>query len=587
MDLSNTLLFPILLLGTLVALHEWGHYITAKWAGVKVLEYAVGFGPKVVSGRWGETVYSLRAIPLGGFCKLLGQESWEDVDPAETHRTLVAQTPWRRFLVVFAGPAINLALPIALFYPVAWAEWGAPRPAARLGLVFGEAAVAAGLTDGDIVRAIDGNPVVTWDDMAAVFSASPEKTLKLTVERDGGTLELQVTPAASLERNDILALTKVGRIGVSQTLPLAVIGVADPAAPAYVAGLRTGDRITAVNGRAVDSWADARRELGAACGKPVSVTVLRPREPLPAALPASFAQRAVYRPADGAEPRDFLADAAPLTASFVLPADPGCRPGDGAPDPKRHLGGVLPAFLFVGAVDARTELGAQLQPGDFIAAADGRPLRHLVQLESSRFTGPQAFRLSVIRNGEALAVEGRATPVAFDGPLKDLPPDWELGFAPVAHPWRGAAQAATTTDGYSWSWFAAYPFVETWKLVKSTIRTIAGLFVGDVRVNQLGGFITIMHVAGRASSEGWIEYLRIMALISVNLGVLNLLPIPVLDGGHILFYAYEGLSGRPVPENLKVWLTTGGFLLLLMLMLFVFANDVLRYWGVVTAWFMG
>lgn len=218
----------IILLGVLIFVHEFGHFIVAKLAGVKVLKFSLGFPPAMIKRKWGETEYILSWIPLGGYVKLLGEdpESDEEIAPEDQGRTFTGKPLWVRFAVILAGPLSNYLTAAVLLSAAYMAGW--PVPVSEVGkVVEGTPAQTAGFMAGDRVTSVEGKPVWRWHDMRKIIEKNPGRPLTVIVERDGVKKDLSVTPALSKEK-DIFG-KPVGRIGIApsnraETLgPLAAI----------------------------------------------------------------------------------------------------------------------------------------------------------------------------------------------------------------------------------------------------------------------------------------------------------------------------------------------------------------------------
>lgn len=192
----------IVALIVMIFLHELGHYLTAKWAGMKVTEFFIGFGPKLWSFRRGETEYGFKAIPAGAYVRIIGMHNLEDVDPSEESRTYRAKPYWRRMSVALAGSAMHFLLAIVLMFSLL-AFWGLPDFGSRhweVGAISRletgpSPAQEAGLALGDQLVAVDGRPVGSFDDLAGYLRQRPGETVELLVERDGERLRLDATLA--------------------------------------------------------------------------------------------------------------------------------------------------------------------------------------------------------------------------------------------------------------------------------------------------------------------------------------------------------------------------------------------------------
>ena len=220
-----TIAAAIFVFGLLVLVHELGHFITAKLTGMRVDEFAIGFGPKLVSFKHGETAYSIRAVPLGGFNDIAGMDP-EDKDAGD--RGYSAKPVLSRMIVIIAGSAMNLILPIFLFFGIYFFS-GVATPSTEpvLGKVIeGEAADKAGLRDGDRIIAIDGKPVETWTDLLAAIRDKGGETLSFRVARGGEEVEAQVTPVYDAQQKramvGVMGATETRHPGFAESVQLAV-----------------------------------------------------------------------------------------------------------------------------------------------------------------------------------------------------------------------------------------------------------------------------------------------------------------------------------------------------------------------------
>lgn len=206
----TTILATAFVFGLLVLAHEWGHFAVAKAMGMRVDEFAIGFGPRLWSARRGETLYSLRCVPLGGFTDIAG------MDPADNdagERGYSAKPPWRRLATILAGPAMNLVLPVFIFFALFLTVGiSAPSRTNQLGdLMPNLPAQRAGLRPGDVVERINGQSVANWDDMVALINAAGTEPLAFEVRRNGEAL--RATLAAERDPDS-------GRLLVGITSPM-------------------------------------------------------------------------------------------------------------------------------------------------------------------------------------------------------------------------------------------------------------------------------------------------------------------------------------------------------------------------------
>ena len=451
----QTVLAFMLTLGVLIAFHEYGHFRVARACGVKVLRFAIGFGPVIFRRQAtpDATEYVVCLLPLGGYVRML--DSREDsVTPAMRGQAFDAQPLSRRALIVAAGPAANFLLALVLYASVSW--MGVQEPKAVLGApIPGSLAERAGQQSGDWITAVrtgdEWREIQSINELrwAVTQSAVQREDLILGVEAAGrSTLRSLSLPLSTLAAADVDA-TLFKRIGLGGAFSAPVLGALTPGGPAAGAGLMTGDRVLRVNDQAVTDAASLRETIRA------SVT------------------------GDAATRMSWLIERGP----------------------QRMTIDVLPRIVTDG--------------GRAVARVD--------------------------------AQVGAA-------------PEWvtvQRGFL------GGLEQGAR----------------RTWEVSAMTLTMLGRMLIGEASVRNLSGPITIADYAGQSVGMGLSAYLGFLALVSVSLGVLNLLPLPMLDGGHLMYYLFEGLTGRPVSESWLRWLQRGGVLLLVMLMTLALSNDVARLFG--------
>jgi len=211
----TTIVATVIVLGILIFVHELGHFILAKRLGVKILKFSLGFGPKLIGKKIGETEYQIAVFPLGGFVKPLGEDPHEEIKTEEYHRSYWAQPIWKRALIIVAGPFFNFFLAVVLFSTINL--FGIPYyPAVIGGVSPGFPAEQAGLKKGDTILSIDGEEVPRWDDVSKIIRNSNGKELLLKVKRDHETLDIHVIPKPSTQKNIFGEETSVFVIGITQ-----------------------------------------------------------------------------------------------------------------------------------------------------------------------------------------------------------------------------------------------------------------------------------------------------------------------------------------------------------------------------------
>jgi regulator of sigma E protease len=515
----------LLLLGVLIFFHELGHFAVAKWCGVKVEKFSLGFGPALLQKRIGETTYALSALPLGGFVKMLGELPGETLDPTERDRAFNFKPPWQRIAIALAGPGMNLVLPVFLIAGAVMV--GKPEFTARIGGVEPDSLAArAGLLPGDRVLAVDGRAVEWWFDLAEALRSSSAPEVRLEVDRAGQRLSFELLR----ERED----GDWSPAGITPSAPAAVVSVI-PGSAAQGAGFETADRIVRLGGLEIADRFALEAELARAAA-PLEAVVTR---------------------RIGGKDEERIVTLRELPEERTLAAL-----------------GLGPLDLQIQDVQPLTPArAAGLEPGDIPLAVDGRPIHAASQLiESVRASGGKRLELSVLRDGatERIEVEPAQQPV----PGKEgIETHYALGVT-LGSPLVGGEQR----DRIISNPFAALAFGlrDTAEATLATAGAFAELFRGSVGLTSLAGPIGIGAVAADKFRASWVEFVSLMVLISINLALLNLLPIPVLDGGTIVLTVAEWLRGGPLPLRARDWAQTVGLSFILLLMGVAFWNDLWR-----------
>jgi len=350
--LGISIVSVIILLGVLIFFHELGHFLAARLSGVGVLKFSLGFGPKIVGKKIGQTEYVISLIPLGGYVKLLGETENDKLSADEEKKSFSKQPPWKRLIIVFAGPFFNFLLAILIFASVY--VYGVPALSNIVGGVQEDsAAYEAGIISGDKIISINDKKILYWDDIRPVITQSEGEKLAVRIKRDGQEKELYITAKLSKTQNIL------------------------------------GEEIYA------------------------------------------------------------------------------------------YLIGITPS--------------------------------------------------------DEIVIEKRNI--------------WQASIIGLE---------------------------KTWQFSKLTLTVFVKMIKGDVSPRNLGGPIFIAQAAGAVAKEGIIPFLFLMALISVNLAIINLFPIPILDGGHIMFTLIEMVRRKPLTQKWQGIFQQIGFLFLILLMIFVIMIDIER-----------
>jgi regulator of sigma E protease len=559
------LLYFVLLVSSLIFIHESGHFAFAKIFGVKVLTFSIGFGPKVLRIRGNETEYCLALLPFGGFVKMLEESKHtEPILPEERGRTFEAQALWKRVVIVLAGPAMNLLFPIALYTSVFLEDEQFLPP--TVGVVIPGKPADGKLKPGDRIDRVDGNAVSSFREVQRIIAGRIGKPVALSVERDGKPLDVTVTPADVTELRELDIVEHKGQVGFDSHFPAAVIGVARPDSPAGRASLQTFDRITAINGRRIDRFIDLVDALVDNRGDQVLVSFLRPVD-VPNAL-GGLCKLAVL------EPGTKLLTPLPRPAGSARPPDSQARAID-----VFERTGIESADMFAGFVpEASSEWRAGLRPGDRVTTLDGVPQKlWLTMKEELRAGADKMHELQWMHEG---------LPRRGFFQLRKEQWDDEFGqhferFVFRTDHWMPNAPDRLVPNPHRLVYALQRGVEETASFIKFIGVGLLRLVQGRMSLSSVGGPITLYDIAGEAGAQGAEHFVRAMALLSVNLGMINLLPIPVLDGGHLLFFLFEAARRRPLPLRAREVASLAGMIVLTFFILVAFKNDVERKWDVI------
>jgi regulator of sigma E protease len=451
MTFFSTLVAFVVALGLLIVFHEFGHYLVARWCGVKVMRFSIGFGHPLLRKRWGkdETEWVVAAFPLGGYVKMLDERE-DEVAPEDLTRSFNRKPVAHRFAIVAAGPIANFLLAIVLYWLLFMLGVSGMKP--MVGPVKpATPAEFANFKMGETITKIGAESVATWQDARwLLLSHAVERSPSVTVETlsKEGEVASHRLDLSGIEADDLDAdfLKKIG-LSVYQPAMKPIVAQIVSDSAGNRAGLLAGDEILAINGKKITLWEELVQQIRVSPGIPLTLEIRR--------------------------------------GATVIDME------------------VIP--------DAHTESGEKI---------------------GKIGIGPQIDRNEL----EKLLVE-------------------------ISYP-AGTAMVRAIN--------------KTWETSVFTLQMLWKMVAGEVSWKNVSGPITIADYAGKSAQMGLSSYLAFLALISISLGVLNLLPIPMLDGGHLMYYVIEIVKGSPLSVRATEIGQQVGMLLLFSLMAFAIYNDVSR-----------
>lgn len=600
----------VLGIGLVIFVHEAGHFMAARWCGARVEVFSLGFGPRLFGWKRGDTLFQVAAVPLGGYVKVAGEYS-DGTGATPEPGTLGTLSVPQRFLYFSGGVIMNVvfalvALPLVMLagLPALQPLVGVPTP--------GMPAWEAGLPPGTVILEVNGTEIVDFEHLVTAVALNGSEDALLRIQRPGEDPEsITLTPSF----DESLGFYRLGLpAGLSPDLSLAV----DPKGPAAAAGLASGDRLVAV------------------LGQPEA---LRPEEQLRRAFAARAPVAILVQSADGlerevsVEPRITTLDIKRIgigATSALIRSTRTTGPASGLIEglglqggdrfvqingtPVWDVNSIRDALL---AADPGAALSAEVRRDGALVTlqtvAAVAPVLLLGDLEMSVIEdtsriivspGSPAEEAGMLAGDQVVSVNGQATdtwPVMLEtiqrevaagrtlqlevwrdaevgGPMDEL--DVELVAAPVTIPDYGlrldAARTVLKADGLGEALSSGFGATQRF-LVDVWLQLKKMLFSDEISTRNLGGIISISVISFDTASQGLPKLFFFLAILSINLAILNLLPIPILDGGHLLFLLIEGIKGSPVSERTFGYSQVVGLVMIMSLMVYVTYQDIVRW----------
>ena len=537
---SATIVLAILALGFLIFIHELGHFFAAKRCGIRVEKFSIGFGPRLFGFRRGETDYCISALPFGGFVKMAG----ESPDEQKGEEGEFASAPvGHRIFVAIAGPAMNFIMGVILFSFVYFVGldhgtmWlmemliGRSDRMAQIGLVADDSpAKKGGIEPGDTIVSINDRRIKNWQDFNTTILTHPDEELKIVVSRDDQLKTLYVTPR-SLDRSGI------GQIRVSARQATMVESITEGSAVAN-AGIQPQDLIESINGRKIYHVP----EFNSAIWDPSN--------------PFGSAHRRFYE-----EINENANDEISL----------GIRRGTESLTASFPINWVVNAAVAEGS--EAEKLG--IQSGDEIVSINGKSIKNFElypKLYELAAANPgQPVEIGLLRSGEQLTATLTPTFSDEENQLNLHGLGWKLSLDGLA-----LAVPSVPIPNYNVITAVGEGVQTNWLIFEMVIKVLKRLVTREVKTKHLTGPIGIVDATRRVVEFGLRSLLFFVGFISVNLAIVNLLPIPIADGGQILFFTLEKLRGRPLSIRKQMIIQQVSIVLLAGLFLYITFYDILR-----------
>ncbi|MBN8539121.1 MAG: RIP metalloprotease RseP [Deltaproteobacteria bacterium] len=548
----------IILLGLLIFVHELGHFLVAKYYKVRVEVFSLGFGKKLFSFRRGETEYCIAALPLGGYVKMYGDDPSAEVSEADRRGSFLHKPVGQRIAIILAGPLMNLLFAFVLYTAIAMMGERAIFPG--LGDIDSKSMAATiGFQSGDTVLEVtkaDGTTVkpLTWNDFEKPIQDSPEQNISVKVQRASGEVAvLEATPKFVPNPFVLGWKREVGGIdGLTFMSRASSIAVISSETAAAKAGLRTGDTITKIGETPIRRWRELLSSAETFADQPeLKFTIQR-------GLLESFLDE----------------DFQPQTLEFTLAVPAGAK-GKAGLEALRAMGFDDPELYLASVEKGSPAEKAGLKPGDKLQSISDTVMTNFEQVIATirTFNGEKPLKFDVLRDLKPVTIEVVPNVKKRMNNMGQEESRFEVGIRPMM-----IDDAPQTVEKVAGGVIQAMErgAIRSAEMSGAVVMGFVRLFQGEVSSKNIGGFLSIGQMAKRSWGMGMSEFFLAMAVISINLFVLNLLPVPVLDGGHLVFYTIEAIRGAPLSMQKMEIAQRVGAALLVGLMVFALFNDVSR-----------
>ncbi len=596
LNVSTNVILVIVGIGLLIFVHELGHFLMAKKIGVRVLAFSLGFGPAIFKKQWGETEYRLSLFPLGGYVKLAGEGHEEEKTGSQWEFS--AKSVGQRACVLVAGVALNAVLAFIAFI-VAF-QIGVPFITSEIGQVApGWPAWESGIQRGDKIVEVNGDKDPDFEDLFTIVALSdPATGVNLGVERDAKTFNVKVTPKYDAEHG-------IQRIGIMPATSLEIdkiFAFENNYSPARDAGIQVKDTIVAVNGKRISTEDEFREAEGMSFGKEMALTVLRDNKEIELKVTPyrstrwmfglscataildgvknnSLASKAGFQKGDeivevNAKPvtgfsdiRKLILDAEEETIVFTVKKNEAVTLisvllGD-EKEKESFLDGLTPFYgLKVDSlVKGYPAEKVGLKPGDHITSLNEKEIKDWNTL----------LQMVMMSQGKPMVIEWMRGNERFVSPIEPQK-DEKNAVGNIGVKFR----EKTVIKQYG---LFGSCVVGTKKAIINVQRlylTIKGFFSQRLSTKNVGGFILIAQASYESAKVGFGKLVYFLGILSLQLALLNILPVPVLDGGHLLFLAIEKIKGSPVSQRTLSIAQYIGFGLIITLVIYATRNDIMR-----------